>query len=429
MKIVIIGAGSIAFTPAILSGFCADPRYLGATIGLVDVNTETLELVASYTERVSHEFGLGWTVEASAERRNVLGGADIVTASVGVGGLEAWEIDVDIPFHYGIIQPVGDTSGPGGLARALRHIPILVGIARDMEDLCPAAVFYNFTNPLTVLTQAVNTLTKIRCVGLCIGPDLTWEHLCGVLGVEKKDTAATIAGINHCHWVLELRLRGEDAFPLLRKALDSQNNPSQPLCSELFRHFGAYPGPGDGHVGEFYPQYIRSTVNDLESFQGHAIRNVKKTYPPLVEKMAAIARGNSPIDAEAFAREMYWEHTQLLDIIVSAQDNLGQIFHVNVPNRGIITNLPAECVVEVPAVVDCGGIHPFAMGDLPKAVLPMLQHKIASLDLIIEAAMEGSRARAVQSMLNDPHFHDFSTAEKVVNQLISAELAWLPNFQ
>src|SRR5690242_15514643 len=132
MKIVIVGAGSIAFTPAILSGFCVDPRYKGATIGLVDVNPETLELIAAYTRRVSNDFSLGWTVEASINRRDVLKDADVVTASIGVGGLTAWEMDVDIPYKYGIIQPVGDTSGPGGLGRALRHIPVLVGIAKDM---------------------------------------------------------------------------------------------------------------------------------------------------------------------------------------------------------------------------------------------------------------------------------------------------------
>ncbi len=452
MKIVIIGAGSVAFTPAILSGFCVDPRYKGATIGLVDVNPETLALVRDYTVRVSNEFGLDWKVEASIERREVLKDADVVTASIGVGGLAAWELDVDIPYQYGIVQPVGDTSGPGGLGRALRHIPVLVGIAKDMEDLCPRATFYNFTNPLTVLTQAVNKLTKIHCVGLCIGPDLTWDHLCRVVGVEKKDTSALIGGINHCHWLYDFRIHGEDAMPVVRAAFDAlDGNPaemekfkkmyealntrpqephgSQPLCVSLFRHFGAYPGPGDGHVAEFFPQFIQSTIPNLERFQGGAIRNVKKTYPPLTDKMIAIARHNAPIDARSFAEEMYWEHTQLLDILVSEQDNLGQTFYVNIPNRGIVTNLPAEAVLEVPATVDRGGIHPFALGDLPASVVPTLMHKIASLDLIIEAAMEGSRHKAVQAMINDPHFTSIALAEQVTNALIDAELDYLPNFR
>jgi len=452
MKIVIVGAGSIAFTPAILSGFCVDPRYKHATIGLVDVNQEVLELIDAYTCRVSREFGLDWVVEASTDRRKVLKDADVVTASIGVGGLTAWEMDVDVPYKYGIIQPVGDTSGPGGLGRALRHIPVLVGIARDMEDLCPNATFYNFTNPLTVLTQAVNKLTKIRCIGLCIGPDLTWDHLCRVINVNKKDTKVLIAGINHCHWLYDFRIHGEDGMPVVNAAFDElDGNPEQmekfrkmydalnkrpqepqgrqPLCVSLFRHFGAYPGPGDGHVAEFFPQYIKSTISNLETFQGGAIRNVKKTYPPLTQKMIDIARNNSPIDARSFAEEMYWEHTQLLDILISQQDDLGQTFYVNVPNRGIITNLPADMVVEVPATVDRSGIHPFALGDLPEAVVPVLAHKTSSLDLIIEAAMEGSRRKAVQAMINDPHFTDIKAAEQCVNELIDTEIAYLPNFQ
>ncbi len=452
MKIVIVGAGSIAFTPAILSGFCVDPRYKGATIGLVDVNQETLDLISTYTHRVSDAFDMDWTVEASINRRDVLKDADVVTASVGVGGLTAWELDVDVPFKYGIIQPVGDTSGPGGLGRALRHIPVLVGIAKDMEDLCPNATFYNFTNPLTVLTQAVNKLTKINCVGLCIGPDLTWDHLCRVVGVNKKDTSVLIGGINHCHWIYDFRIHGEDAMPVLRAALDElDGNPqemekfrkmyaalnkrpqephgSQPLCTNLFRQFDAYPGPGDGHVAEFFPQLMRPYLKDIEHFQGGAIKNVKRTYPPLTQKMIDIARNDAPIDAESFAKEMYWEHTQLLDILVSWQDNLGKTFYVNVPNRGIITNLPDDVVVEIPATVDRAGIHPFALGDLPQAVVPVLAHKTSSLDLIIEAAMTGSRKVAVQAMINDPHFTDIAVAEKCVNELIDCELAYLPNFQ
>ncbi len=452
-KIVIIGAGSIAFTPALLAGFSADPRYRGATIGLVDVNEEALDLIRRYTQRVSDEFNMDWTVEGSTDRRDVLGGAQVVTAAIGVGGLDAWVMDVEIPLKYGFIQPVGDTSGPGGLGRALRHVPVLVGIARDMEDLCPDAVLYNFTNPLTVLTQAVNKLTRINCVGLCIGPDLTWDHLCRVIGVEKKRTQAVIGGINHCHWVLGFRVDGRDGFPLLSAALDElDGDPArmeafrsmyeglnkrpqepqggQPLCVTLYRQLGGYPGPGDGHVIEFYPQFTASFLPQFSKhFQGQAIANVRRTYPVLAEKMKAIAQGEAPIDAESFAKEMYWEHTQLLDILVSQEDNLGQVFYVNIPNRGYIHNLPDETVVEIPAVVDAAGLHPFALGDLPLPILPALALKTSSLDLIIEAAMEGSRHKAVQALINDSYCTDMAVAERCVNALIDAELAYLPNFR
>lgn len=452
MKIVIIGAGSVAFTPALLSGFGTDKLYKGTTLGFVDVDEEALELVAKFATRVSDELGMDWKIEASTERKEILPGADVVTTSIGVGGLGAWVLDVDIPYKYGFIQPVGDTSGPGGLGRALRHIPVLVGIGKDMESMCPDAILYNFTNPLTVLTQAVNKLTRTKCIGLCIGPDLTWAHLCRVIGVEKERTSAVIGGINHCHWIIDFRLEGEDAFPILRARLDElEGNPAameafrkryagivkrpqepnagQPLCATLFRLTGAYPGPGDGHVAEFYPHFIRSTVKNPDHFQGEAIANVRKTYPPLTERMKEIAEGKAPIHDESFAKELTWEHTQLLDILVSWMDNKGETFYVNIPNRGSIYNMPAEAVVEVPATVDRAGIHPFALGELPQAVLPMLNHKVSSLDLIIEAAMEGSRRKAVQALINDPYCTDLVAAEKCVNELIDAELKYLPNFQ
>lgn len=445
MKIVIIGAGSVAFTPAILSGFSVDKRYAGATIGLVDINEEALDLIVAFARRVSKEFNLDWKIAASTDRRSVLSGADAVTTSMGVGGIPAWQVDLDIPFKYGVIQPVGDTSGPGGLARALRHIPVHVQIARDMEDLCPAATLYNFTNPLTVMTQAITQLTDIRCMGLCIGPDLTWSHLCRVCGVEKEQSSAIIAGINHFHWVVDFRIKGEDAFPMLRAILDQdtersqwkfgsqiarpQETVKQPLCIRLFRHFGAYPGSGDGHVGEFFPQLMRPLIENVEEFQGEAIKYVYQSYPVLWQKMEDIGKKGAPIDTEAFAKELAWDHTQFLDILESQQDNLGRVQYVNIPNRGYIHNLPEDMVVEVPATVDAAGLHPFALGDLPDTIIPMMAHKLAPLNLIIEAAMEGSREKAVQAFLNDPHCTDIENGIRMVNELIDAELEYLPNFK
>jgi len=452
MKIVIIGAGSIAFTPSLLSGFATDARYRSATIGLVDVKSDALDLVARVARRASREFNMDWTVLASTERRDVLAGADLVIATIGVGGVDVWELDVGIPYKYGFIQPVGDTTGPGGLFRALRHIPVLVAIGQDMERICPGATLYNFTNPLTVLTQAVNRLTRTRCVGLCVGPDLTWDHACRVVGVEKKRTNAVLGGLNHLHWLLDFRIDGQDAMPVLAAALDElegdgakmeafrakdghlakrpqEPQAGQPLCVGLFRRLGAYPGPGDGHVAEFFPQLIRSTIRDLDAFQGQAIRHVRESYPQLTAKMTAIADDSVPLDTEAFAREMTWEHTQLLGILAAQQDNLNRTYYVNIPNRGHIHNLPDGVAVEIPARVDAAGLHPYALGDLPKAIVPVLVQRAAVLEIVIEAAMEGSRRKAIQALCQDAYCTDLGVAERCVDEMLKAEAAYLPNFQ
>lgn len=454
MKIVIIGAGSMAFAPALLGGFSGDRRYQGATIALVDVNEEALEIIQRLAQRLSDERDLRWKIAASTERRDVLADADIVTAAIGVGGMDAFRLDLEIPSRYGCVQPVGDTTGPGGLARALRHIPVLVGIARDMEQLCPHATFYNFTNPLTVLVQAVSKLTRIRCIGLCIGVDLTWDHLCHVLGVEKSRTSIVAGGLNHCHWILDLRLDGQDAFPILDAALDEmEGNPEamarlqrryaalasrpqepfkgkEPLCTALYRQLGYYPGPGDWHVAEFFPQFIQSTPEQRARFdfdQGY-LKHIAEAHPAMLRKMADMAYYRSPLDEAIFGKELAWEHTQLTDILAAQADDLGQVFYVNIPNRGYIHNLPEGVVVEVPARADAGGIHPFALGDLPLSVLAPLARKAAALDLTIEAALEGSRRKAVQAYLHDPYCTDVESGARLVNELIDAQLPYLPAF-
>ncbi len=453
MKIVIIGAGSMAFTPALLGGFGGDKRYQGATIGLVDINEEALDVIRRLAQRVSAERGLHWQIEASTKRRDVLSGADAVTTAIGVGGLDAWGLDIDIPSKYGYVQPVGDTSGPGGLARALRHIPVLVAIGRDMEELCPQATLYNFTNPMTVITQAVNQLTHIRCVGLCIGVDLTWRHLCSVIGAEKERTSIVAGGINHCHWITSFALDGENAFPILDAALDEMSGSPQamarmrarysglaartdepfrgaePLCTALYRRFGCYPGPGDLHVAEFFPQFIGTVLGSSEaSLNGAALARCRQRYPQVMARMVDIAEGRAPLSDETFGRELAWEHTQLLDLLAAQQDDLGRVFFVNIPNRGSVHNLPDGMVLEVPVRVDASGLHPYALGDLPKPILPTLARQGANLDLIIEAAMEGSRHKAVQAFLNDPYCTDPDAGTRMVNELIDAEQAYLPAF-
>lgn len=454
MKIVIIGAGSMAFAPALLGGFSRDRGYESATVGLVDLDEASLGVIERLTRRISDDRDLGWTVQASTDRLEALADADLVTTAIGVGGIEAFALDLEIPSQYGCVQAVGDTTGPGGLSRALRHVPVLVDIARDMEALCPRATLYNFTNPLTVLTQAVNQLTRIRCIGLCIGVDLTWRHICQVVGVPKRRTSVLAGGLNHCHWILDLQIDGESAFPVLDAALDEAegdaasmselrrrldladrhddaHRDAEPLCEALYRRLGCYPGPGDWHVSEFFPQFIQSTPARRErfAFDRAYLRHVRQAHPAMMEKMAEMADYRTPLDEAIFGGEIAWEHTQLLDILRAQVDDLGEIHYVNLPNRGYIHNLPDGTVVEVPARVDAEGLHPIALGDLPAPILPPLARQAASLDLIIQAAMEGSRTLAVQAFVHDSYCTDLELGRRLINELIDAQVAHLPAFR
>jgi len=451
MKIVVIGAGSMSFSPSLFNCITRDPALADCELALVDVDQEALEVAERLMKRLVAERGLSIRVSASTERRDLLAKADAVTATIAVGGLEAWGVDVDVPARYGCIQPVGDTAGPGGLGRALRHVPELVAIAEDMADLSPTALLCNYTNPMTALTRAVLKHTPVACVGLCIGPELTWRHLSGFIGMSMEETTAHIAGINHCHWVLQFSRNGEDLFPRVAARLaelraeagapagdDSARatNPfgraPQPLSFMLYEQFGSYPGPGDGHVAEFFPQFIHAPgrATALGLVNGRAVSRCLQEHPERFEQMRQQAFGETPLDEEMFGEDnSYGEESQLKAILTGLRGERPVSMWANVRNNGSIPNLPDEAVVEVPCVVSASGIQPVPVGSLPQSLAAPLASTFANLEVLIEAALAGSREQAVRAYLNDPYCADLVTAPKLVNELIDALLPWLPNFQ
>ena len=221
MKIVIIGAGSTVFTPGLIADLTGSTLFSDATVALVDIKPDVAETMARYTERVARERGVGLRVEFATDRREVLAGADFVTVTIAVGGVRAWERDVRIPEAHGVWQTVGDSVGPGGVFRALRHVPELVAIARDMEDLCPDAWLFNYTNPLTPLVRAVQKTSPVKCAGLCHGVLHTREAIAHDLGIAHSELSLTAAGLNHLAWVLDLRHNGQDVYPRFRELVRS----------------------------------------------------------------------------------------------------------------------------------------------------------------------------------------------------------------
>lgn len=455
MKIVIIGAGSMSFSPSLFNSVTRDPALADCELGLVDVDAEALEIAERLCCRLVKERGLQVRVQASTDRRDVLGGANAVTTTISVGGLETFRRDIEIPARYGCIQPVGDTSGPGGLSRILRHVPEMVAIAEDMADLCPSATLYNYTNPLTALTRAVLKHTPVECIGLCIGPELTWRYICSFIGVKTHDTWARVAGINHCHWLLELRRGTEDLLPWIGarlaqmrgdtaqvEALSAGKSPEdapptdpfagqfQPLSFALFEQLGYYPGPGDPHVAEFYPQLIhapgRAAAMNIED--GRVVTSYERHHPAFFEKMRQQALGEAPLSEDMFGEHSYGEESQLTAILAARRDHKPFPLFVNVTNNGTISNLPDEAVVEVPCVINSSGVTPLRVGPLPQQCAITDARAVMNVELAIEAAMRGSRELAVQAYLNDPYCTDIEAAPKLVNELIDAQMAVLPRF-
>ena len=446
-KIVLIGAGSSSFMPAIMRGLITSEDFKGATIGLVDIDPETLEYIEKTAWRVVKDNNLDLKIQASTDRRDVLPDADYVTVTISVGGNEAWKNDLQIPAKYGWIQSTGDTSGIGGLSRGLRHIPVVVGVAKDMEKLCPDAWLFNFTNPLTPITRGVCRETSIKCVGLCVGVDITHNYLCALINANKRDTKIRAYGINHFHFASEFKWRGMDAFPLVKSRLlqakgggvgdleekikafpGLELKPEQPIAgyqkfsADIFFQTGFFPGPGDSHVSEFLPHFFR-TKEDYESY-GVRLFNVDakiQRTSSFIEHLKAIAEGREGIESIPMDEEQ-----MVFRVIHGLLHNDGSVIYLNLPNNGQIPNLPDGAVVEGPCYVDTFGISQLACKPLPEPIAGWINQWYHWGEVLIDSALTGSRELAMKAMLADPGCRGIEVSSKILNEILEANAKYMP---
>ncbi|MCY3021981.1 MAG: hypothetical protein NTW87_23465 [Planctomycetota bacterium] len=453
-KIVLIGAGSSMFTASLVRGILDCRELDGGVLGLVDINPETLDFVTRLCRKLIESRGQGPKVEASTDRKDVLPGADYVTATISVGGDDAWENDLQIPLRHGVLQPTGDTVGAGGFSRALRHVPVLVEIAQDMERLCPNAILFNYSNPMSTLCRAVNRETRIQCFGLCVGADLIRRYLAALCALPLAETAVYASGINHCMWALGFQWKGRDACPLVRakvaevagrdagaferelrkyggleKKPDQPFHGVQPFSHRLFEQFGLFPGPGDTHVAEFFPHLFRRP-EDYAAF-GLKLFNMdwkRKATAKFMELARAVADGKlSPREADL--ADASREEQQVVGIIRALQAGAPYTFHVNVTNRGYIPNLPDYACVEVPTYFDSFGAHPCAVGPLPSCIAAVVSHWVHTQELYVDAALSGDRKTALTAYLSDLSCPSVAAGEKICDELLAANRHCLPRFQ
>ncbi|MCC2683347.1 MAG: melA [Paenibacillaceae bacterium] len=233
-KIVLIGAGSAMFTQGIVSDMIKRSHHRKWHLSLVDVSQDILTSVSRLVQKMIDTRGADIEISSSTDRRDVLPGADFVITSIGVGGRRAWEKDVYIPRKYGIFQPVGDSVAVGGISRSMRMIPAMVAIAKDVKELCPDAVFFNVSNPMTTICRAIAKAVDIPVYGLCAGTYNVERYLAEFIGTPKEDVTALAVGLNHFTWIYDLKVKGQDAWPLVRekiKELAAQRRVSQPIAA------------------------------------------------------------------------------------------------------------------------------------------------------------------------------------------------------
>jgi alpha-galactosidase len=342
-KLVIIGAGSAMFT----QGLVADMILVGDEwdLHLVDVDPENLSVAHRLAQQLIAHRAAPIKLTATLDRRQSLPGADVVVCTFGVGGRRAWEQDVFVPRTFGIFQPVGDSVMPGGISRAMRQIPIAVGIAQDMVELCPHALLINYANPMSAIVRAIGKTTDLNVLGLCHGVNHVQEYLAAIAGVPAGEVGLNAIGVNHCTWITDIRHRGRTLWPAIEQVL--AEHPAQlpdkedpfaaaaPFSWELYRLHGAFPAVLDRHVTEFYPALCRpgAYYGRTLGVDAFSLEGTIRAGDEIFAEMAAVASGEQPLDEDVFSHAP-GEHEQLVTILACLAGRGSGVFSVNLPNNG-----------------------------------------------------------------------------------------------
>ncbi len=452
MKIAIVGGGSYCWTPTLFRDIIFTPGLEGSEVVLDDINARHLADLHACCKAILDQTGKSkeFRVRASMDKADSLRGADYVILTITTGGYEAMANDLRIPYRYGIWQPVGDTVGPGGISRALRNIPVVVDLARRMERHCPNAWILNITNPMSSLTRAVGRETGIRCIGLCHELYGTLKRLEKILGAKnwRSDFDCVSVGVNHMPWIIRLRYKGRDAFPLLRRRLDAFSRKGRKggkvgragtvldetliggnqVKLALFRAFNALPAAGDRHIVEFFPFFC------TEAMQKGAEMGVELTTieerrtqftPKWKRRVREITRGRRPIDTAVSGESTSRAIAALAGIIPEWKDVL------NLPNQGQVMEMPPDVCVETMGLVTRDHATGIPVGRVPPGVLTQIQRHVTNQEMTIAAALKGDRDLALQAMINDPMtgaIGDYRNIERMLDQLLRANRRWLPKF-
>jgi alpha-galactosidase len=352
-KIAFIGAGSLGFTRGLVRDVLTFPLLQDAHLALMDIDPERLDFAHKSVQRIIDMGKYPATVSATLDRAEALKDADVVLVTILAGSTEVWRHDIEIPYAYGVNINVGDTRGPSGIFRALRTIPVMLGIARDMERLCPEATLLNYTNPMAMLCRALQRSSSIRLTGLCHSVQGTAMMLADWIGAPYDEVAYTCAGLNHMAWYLDYRWNGVDAYPLIRKAVTERPEVynAEIVRNEMFLNLDYYVTESSGHNSE-YNAWFRKRPDLIEKYCTHGTgwnpgeyayilkeyQNAEHTWKDQARKWFA---ADTPI-------ELQRGNEYAAYIINALMGGEPFSFNGNVPNTGLITNLPEDACVEVP---------------------------------------------------------------------------------
>jgi alpha-galactosidase len=409
-KIVIIGAGSHVFSSRLITDIIACPEIRDCTITLMDIAEEPLERAAAFARKLVEQNRFNTRIEATTDRRLALKNANYVFVAIMVGGGRLGNTDRKITLKHGLDQGDISTQGPCAIFAGLRHLPILLDICHDMEELCPDAWLLNYTDPLPPICWAMNDYTRIKNVGLCHSIQSTSAELARYIGVPYDEVSYRVAGINHMAWFLEFKWRGEDAYPLLREKFRDPEVYSGPNAAyngpdiaraELFKAFGYYVTESSKHVSTYVP-YFRKRPEDIERYKqdsGAVYLNRGKIFDTRMKERNDIFEQQMQSNYK-FPLVRSDEYGSF--IIKAIETGEPICIYGNVKNTGLITNLPEGCCVEVPCLVDKEGIHPCRVGGLPPQVAALNRANVSVQELTVRGIVEKDKTKITQAILVDP---------------------------
>lgn len=437
-KITFIGAGSLVFTRILLTDILSVKELQNFRIAFTDINEENLQRVTQLCQRDIDANGLNIRIEASVDRKEALTDADYVVNCVRVGGLEAYSLDIDIPLQYGVDQCVGDTLGAGGIMYGQRTIAAVLDFCKDIRKYAkPNAILLNYSNPNAMVTWACNHYGGVYTIGLCHGEIHGEMQIADVLGIPREELDITCVGINHQTWYASVKHKGVELRDRLLAGFEAHPvySKTEKVRIDLLKRFGYYATESNGHFSEYVAWYRKRPEElmdwiDLSDWingeTGGYLRNCREERKFFNERYSKLmAEPAKKYDGSERGNE---HGSYIIEALETGRRYRG---HFNVVNRNAITNLPADCIVEVPCYVDGNGISVPQYGDLDSACAAVCSQSIWVQRLSVEAAVSGNVERLKQAMLMDPLNGAVLNPPEVwqmTDEMLLAQRQWLPQY-
>jgi alpha-galactosidase len=426
-KIVFIGAGSTVFAKNLLGDIFSYPELGGSTIVLFDIDPGRLATTEIAAHKLAKQLNVDPLINATTDRRSAFDGADYAINMIQVGGYKpATVTDFEVPKKYGLHQTIGDTLGIGGIMRGLRTIPVLLEMAADMEELCPDVLHLNYVNPMAMNCWALNNSSSIKTVGLCHSVPFTAMQIAWDIRTPLEEINYLVAGINHMAFFLKLERDGEDLYPELRKVIEEDRIPDwNRVRYDMFGRLGYFVTESSEHLSEYVPWFIKHDRPDL----------IDRYNIPLDEYLTRCENQineweDMRVQLEAEETKIEFLHSVEYGslIIHSIETSEPRRVYGNVPNAGLIDNLPGDCIVEVPCIVDKNGIQPTHIGSIPPQLAALMQTNINVQTLTVEAALTGIRDYVYHAAMLDPHTGaelDLDQIWSLVDDMLEAHAGWI----